>query len=150
MITEAAATARAAGCTGTLIVRMDSAFYGARACAAARKAGACFSVTVWTDPKVRAAIAAIGQDAWTAIRYPAPSGMTSCTAGFLTPRSPRPDTPRSPRAKGQAITARLIVRRVRDLNRDAAVAGQGELFPAWRYHTVFTDSLFTLLISSLS
>ena len=32
--------------------------------------------------------------------------------------------------KGKAITARLIVRRVRDLNLKAA--GQGELFPAWR------------------
>jgi hypothetical protein len=40
-----------------------------------------------------------------------------------------------------AITARLIVRRVRDLNRKAP-AGQGELFPAWRYHAVFTDSPF--------
>ena len=46
--------------------------------------------------------------------------------------------------KGQAITARLIVRRVRDLNKQAA-AGQGELFPVWRYHAVFTDSPFTLL-----
>ena len=33
--------------------------------------------------------------------------------------------------KGQAVTARLIVRRVRDLNKQAA-EGQGELFPAWR------------------
>ena len=46
--------------------------------------------------------------------------------------------------KGQAITARLIVRRVRDLNRTAA-PGQSELFPAWRYHTVFTDSPFELV-----
>ena len=46
--------------------------------------------------------------------------------------------------KGQAITARLIVRRVRDLSPKAA-AGQGELFTAWRYHAVFTDSPFTLL-----
>jgi hypothetical protein len=43
---------------------------------------------------------------------------------------------------GQAITARLIVRRVRDLNKPA---GQDELFPVWRYHAVFTDSPFTLL-----
>jgi len=35
--------------------------------------------------------------------------------------------------KGQAITARLIVRRVRDQNHTAS-SGQGELFPAWRYH----------------
>ena len=48
--------------------------------------------------------------------------------------------------KGQAITARLIVRRVRDLNKQAA-AGQDELFPAWRYHAVFTDSPFELVIS---
>src|SRR5262245_39693463 len=70
MIAEGAGTARAAGCTGILVVRMDSAFYGAPACSAARKAGAYFSVTVRLDPKVRAAIAAIGEDAWTPIRYP--------------------------------------------------------------------------------
>jgi hypothetical protein len=46
--------------------------------------------------------------------------------------------------KDQAITARLIVRRVKDLNRKAA-QGQGELFPAWRYHAVFTDSPFATL-----
>jgi hypothetical protein len=41
------------------------------------------------------------------------------------------------------VTARLIVRRVRDLNTSAA-AGQEELFPAWRYHAVFTDSPFEM------
>ena len=46
--------------------------------------------------------------------------------------------------KGQAVTARLIVRRVRDLNKQAA-AGQDELFPVFRYHAVFTDSPFELL-----
>ena len=46
--------------------------------------------------------------------------------------------------KGQAITARLIVRRVRDLNRKAA-QGQGGLFPAWRCHAVFTGSPFVML-----
>ena len=51
--------------------------------------------------------------------------------------------------KGQAITARLIVRRVRDLNRKAA-AGQEELFAIWRYHALFTDSPFEMIISSLS
>ena len=43
--------------------------------------------------------------------------------------------------KGQAITARLIVRRVRDLS----PRGQGELFATWRYHAVFTDSPFLML-----
>src|SRR5881392_387919 len=41
MIAETAGTARAAGCTGTLVVRMDSAFYGSPAVRAARDAGAC-------------------------------------------------------------------------------------------------------------
>ena len=39
MIGESVATARATGCSGTLIVRMDSAFYGAPAVQAARQAG---------------------------------------------------------------------------------------------------------------
>lgn len=46
--------------------------------------------------------------------------------------------------KGRAITARLIVRRVRDLNRQAA-RGQAELFPAWRCHAVSTGSPFTMI-----
>jgi hypothetical protein len=46
--------------------------------------------------------------------------------------------------KDQAITARLIVRRVKDRNREAG-QGQDELFPVWRYHAVFTDSPFATL-----
>jgi hypothetical protein len=42
------------------------------------------------------------------------------------------------------VTARLIVRRVRGLNPRAAPR-QGELFPAWRYHALFTDSPFELV-----
>jgi hypothetical protein len=46
--------------------------------------------------------------------------------------------------KNQQVTARLIVRRVRDRNKKAA-RGQGELFPVWRYHAVLTDSPFELV-----
>lgn len=38
----------------------------------------------------------------------------------------------------------MIVRRVRRLNPQAVAQGQGELFAAWRYHAVFTDSPFEL------
>ena len=69
--------------------------------------------------------------------------MTSCAPGSPTPRSPRRYTAFASK-KGQAVTARLIVRRVRDLNKQAA-AGQDELFPVFRYHAVFTDSPFELL-----
>ena len=140
---EAIGTARAIGCTGLIVVRADSAYYSAAFCGAVRRGGARFSVTVNMDSKIAAAIAAIPEQAWTAIEYPraiwddqlrcwvsdaqvAETGYTAFTS-----------------KKGQAITARLIVRRVRDLNKQAA--GQDELFPAWRYHAVFTDSPFELV-----
>jgi hypothetical protein len=144
MITEAVGTARAAGCTGTLVVRMDSAFYGAPACSAARRAGACFSVTVRMDPKVRAAIAAIGEQAWTPIRYPRAIWDDQLGRWISDAQVAEVKYTAFTSRKGQAMTGRLIVRRVKDLNRKAD-GGQGELFTTWRYHAVFTDSPFTLL-----
>jgi hypothetical protein len=144
MITESVATARATGCSGTLIVRMDSAFYGAPAVAAARQARAYFSVTVRADPKVRTAIAGIAEEAWTPIRYP--RAVFDDQLGQWVSDAEVAETTYTAfsRKKGQAITARLIVRRVKDLNKKTA-AGQGELFTAWRYHAIFTDSPFVLL-----
>jgi hypothetical protein len=49
---------------------MDSGYYGAGACRAVGRVGACFSVTARMDPAVKAAIAGIAGDAWTPIRYP--------------------------------------------------------------------------------
>ena len=141
MITEAVATARAAGCTGTLIVRMDSAFYGAPAVQAARAAGAHFSVTVRMDPKVRAAIAAIPGHAWRPIRYPRAVWDDQLRCWVSDAQVAEVQYTAFSSKKGQAITARLIIRRIKDLSPKAA-AGQGELFTAWRYHAVFTDSPF--------
>ena len=75
-------------------------------------------------------------------RSPGPSGTISSAAGSRR-RDLGNGIHRLCLEQGQAITARLIVRRVKDLNRDAA-QGQGELVTAWRYHAVFTDSPFTL------
>ena len=48
--------------------------------------------------------------------------------------------------QGRQVTARLIVRRVRDANPDhVSVDAQGELFPVWRHHAVFTDSPLPML-----
>jgi hypothetical protein len=123
---------------------MDSAFYGAPAVQAARQGGAYFSVTVRMDPKVRAAIAAIPDDAWTPIRYP--RAVWDGQAGRWVSDAEVAETQYTAftSRKGQAVTARLIVRRVKDLNKKTA-PGQGELFCAWRYHAVFTDSPFALL-----
>jgi hypothetical protein len=144
LVAEAVGTARAAGCTGTIVVRMDSAFYSAAACGAARRAGACFSVTVAMNPHLRAAIAAISEGAWTPIQYPRALWDDQLRAWVSDAEVAEISYTAFTSKKDGAITARLIVRRVRDLNQQAA-AGQDELFGVWRYHAVFTDSPFVTL-----
>ncbi len=99
--TESVTTARATGCAGTLVVRADSAFYSAAFTGAVRRAGACFSVTAKMDPAVKAAIAAIGEDAWTPIRYPRAIWDDQLRCWVPTPRWPRRTTPPSPRRRGR-------------------------------------------------
>ena len=123
---------------------MDSAYYAAKVIAAIRRAGARFSVTVPMDPKVKAAIAAIPEDAWTAIRYPRAIWDDQLRARVSDAEIAETQYTAFTSKKRQAVTARLIVRRVRDLNKQAA-AGQAELFPLWRHHVVFTDPPFELL-----
>jgi hypothetical protein len=143
LLTRALRLARACGATGTIVVRGDSAFFTGPIIAAIRAAGAHFSVTAPQNPAVRAAINTIDEQTWTWIRYPnavydedskswiqtAEIAQTTLTA-FINPT----DNP------GRVTTARLLVRRVRTLTR----TGQGELFPTYRYHAVFTDSGFDL------
>jgi hypothetical protein len=141
---RAIATARACGCTGTIIVRLDSAFYNAAVTGAVRRGGARFSVTVPMNASIRAAIAAVPEDAWTPIRYPHAVWDDQLDAWVSDAEVAEVPYTAFASKKGQAVTARLIIRRVRDLNKKAA-AGQDELFPAWRYHAVFTDSPFELI-----
>jgi hypothetical protein len=141
---RAIGTARACGCTGTIIVRLDSAFYNAAVIGAIRRGGARFSVTAPANASIRAAIAAIPEDAWTAIRYPRAIWDDQLGAWISDAEVAEAQYTAFASKKGEAVTARLIVRRVRDLNKQAA-GGQGELFPAWRYHAVFTDSPFVLV-----
>jgi hypothetical protein len=142
--TEAAATARAIGCSGILVARADSAFYSAAFTSAVRAAGAFFSVTVQMNPHVRAAIAAIGEDAWTPIKYPRAIWDDQLARWVSDAEVAEVTYTAFTSKKNKAITARLIVRRVKDLNRKAG-EGQDELFTVWRYHAVFTDSPFTLI-----
>jgi hypothetical protein len=139
--TESVSTARATGCAGTLVVRADSAFYSAAFTGAVRRAGAFFSVTVRMDPKVRAAIAAVPPTAWTPIRYPRAIFDDQLRCWVSEAEVAEAEYTAFTSKKGQAITARLIVRRVRDQNKKAET-GQDELFPVWRCHAVFTDPPF--------
>jgi hypothetical protein len=141
LATQAISAARQAGCTGQLVFRIDSAYYSAAVLGAIRRGGARFSVTVPLHRKVRAAIASISDDAWTPITYP--RAVWDEDQGRLISDAEVAEVPYTAFAskQGQAITARLIVRRVKDLNRKAS-QGQDELFACWRYHAVLTDSPF--------
>jgi len=142
--TEAVHTARATGCTGTLVARADSAFYSAAFTGAVRAAGAFFSVTVQMNSHVRAAIAGIGEDTWRPIKYPRAIWDDQLACWVSDAQVAEIPYTAFTSKKNKAITARLIVRRVKDLNHKAA-EGQDELFTVWRYHAVFTDSPFTLI-----
>ena len=141
---QAIRTARACGCTGTIVVRMDSAYYAAAVIAAVRRNGARFSVTAPVNPGIRAAVAAIPEDAWQAIEYPQAvwDDQLGCWVSDAEVTEIR-YTAFTSKKKELQVTARLIVRRVRDKGK--AAPGQGELFPAWRYHAVFTDSPYELV-----
>lgn len=143
-ISESIGAARDVGCTGTVVVRGDSAFYSAAAVHACLRRGACFSFTVKMDPKVKAAIAAIGEDAWTTIKYP--NAIFDEESGIWVSDAEVAEIGYTAFAskKSTAVTARLIVGRIRRLD-NKATTGQQELLPAWRYHAVFTNSPFTTL-----
>ena len=141
---RAITTARDCGCTGTIIVRLDSAYYNAAVIGAIRRSGARFSVTVPANASIRAAIAAIPEDAWRTIRYSRAVWDDQLGAWVSDAEVAETRYTAFASKKGQAVTARLIVRRVRDLNKQAG-AGQDELFPVWRYHAVLTDSPFELI-----
>jgi Transposase DDE domain group 1 len=150
LLADALATARRAGATGLLLVRADSAYYGADIVAACRRAGARFSITARLTPTVIKAISGIDEQAWVPIRYPnaiydeheqrwvSDAEVAETTLTAFTGRRRR-----------EQVTARLIVRRVRRLNPATAPAGQtgkqGELFAVYRYHPVFTDSAEPML-----
>jgi hypothetical protein len=141
LLADALATARRAGAAGLLLVRADSAYYGYDIVAAARRAGARFSVTARLTPTVVKAITSIDEQSWVAIRYPNAlfdedeqrwiSDAEVAEVGF---------TAFTHRRKADHVTARLIVRRVRRLNPKHVPAGQSEMFAVFRYHAVFTDS----------
>jgi hypothetical protein len=133
-----------AGACGLVLVRMDSAFYNADVVAAARRAGAKVSITARMDKAVTAAISGIDEAAWTLIKYPhaifdeeEQRWISDAEVAEIS------YTAFGSRTKAKQVPGRLIVRRVKRLNR--ASDGQGELFTAYRYHAVFTDSSLELL-----
>jgi hypothetical protein len=139
-VTEAIAMARAAGATGTVLVRADSKFYTAEVVDACLRAGVLFSLSTGINPDITAAIGRIPESDWVNILYPHPiedpdTGELISAAQVARIRY----TAFVGRRKRWRVTAWLIVRRVRRHNADTT-QGQGELFTVYRYHPVFTNN----------
>jgi hypothetical protein len=116
-VDELAARVRRAGASGELTMRMDSGFWSAKTIKTCRRHGIRYSITVRQTKPIRAAIAAIDEQAWVDIVYP-DGGLAQVA---------------ETRYRGD----RLIVRRTR------LVGAQAELFPTWRSHAFVTDRVGT-------
>ncbi|WP_067481101.1 IS1380 family transposase [Nocardia amamiensis] len=133
MVAQAITCARAAGVTGEILVRGDSAFGGRTVIGACRRLGARFSLVLTKNRAVARAIASIPADAWTPVKYPG-AVRDPDTGGWISDAEVAEIPYTAFASKPDRVTARLVVRRVRD------AARQDELFPVWRYHPFFTDS----------
>jgi len=127
MVTEAVKTARAAGATGKILVCGDSAYGTSPVVAACLKAGVRFSFVLAKNTAVARAIDQIPESAWTPVTYP--GAVVDPDTGELISDAEVAETQFTAFASTRhPVTARLIVRRVRDQNK------LEELFPVWRHH----------------
>ena len=143
MVAEAIGTAKACGATGEIIVRADSAFYAKKVIWACRRNKVRFSITAKMDKKIRATAASIPAEKWVGIRYPH-AVWDDDEQRYISDAQIAEIIYTAFAGTRHAITARLIVRRVKRLDPKQAT-GQGELFASYRYHAVFTDSPFILV-----
>jgi len=147
LVADAIKTTRACGVSGLVVLRADSAYYGYDVIAAARRHKTRFSITARKDRAVSRAIASIPDDAWMPIRYPRAVFDEQLQQWVSDAEVAEvPFTAFASRRKAERVSARLIVRRVRDANPDHVhVNAQGELFRVWRHHAIFTDSPLPML-----
>jgi hypothetical protein len=133
MVAQAIATARAAGASGKILVRGDSA-YGSRAVVrACLRGNAEFSLVMTKNRAIQRAIASIPDTAWTPVRYPGAVHDPDTGAWISDAEVAEVSYTAFAHAKDR-ITARLVVRRVKDARYPDA------LFPVWRYHPFFTNT----------
>ncbi len=147
LLAQSITTARAAGVTGQIMGRADSAFYGWAFVGTAIRHKIWFSVTARMTPSVKAAITSIDADAWTSIEYPNAifeHDDTVAGGGYWVSDAEVAEvefTAFTARRKHEHVTCRLIVRRVRRLQPHASDGTeQGELFAAHRHHAFITNS----------
>ena len=133
MVAQAISTARAAGASGPILVRGDSAYGNRAVVAACIRHGAQFSLVMTRNPAVERALAAIDETAWTPMSYP--GAVRDPDTGAWISDAEVAEIPYTAFASTpDRITARLVVRRVKDARFPDA------LFPVWRYHPFLTNT----------
>jgi len=133
MVAQAIGTVRAVNAHATILVRGDS-MYGSRAVVGTCvRHGAQFSLAMTRNAAIERAIAAIPEAAWTPVRYPG-AVQDPDTGAWISDAEVAEITYTAFASTPDAITARLVVRRVKDARYLDA------LFPVWRYHPFFTNT----------
>ena len=142
LLAQAVGTARAAGVSGQILARADSAYYCHAFIGTALRHQAWFSVTARMDPKVKAAIAAIDEATWQTIRYPqAVFDQTEQRWISDAEVAEVPFVAFTSRRKAEHVPCRLVVRRVRRHQKLASDGSeQGKQFATWRHHAFVTNS----------
>jgi hypothetical protein len=133
MVAQAIRTARAAGATGTIVVRGDAAYGTGPVAHPCLAAGVQFSLVLTRNRLLDKAIGSISDDAWTPVRYPG-AVVDPDTGELISDAEVAEISYTAFSSTRHPVTARLIVRRVRDRTR------LDELFPVWRYHPFLSNS----------
>ncbi|HEX4099548.1 MAG TPA: IS1380 family transposase, partial [Pseudonocardiaceae bacterium] len=133
MVAQAIATARAAGATAKITVRGDSAYGSRTVVRACLRAKVRFSLVMAKNKAIQRAIDSIPDTAWTPVRYPN-AVQDPDTGAWISDAEVAEVTYTAFAATKDRITARLVVRRVKDARYPDA------LFPVWRYHPFFTTT----------
>jgi len=115
-------------------VRGDSAYGSRAAIRVCRCYGAVFSLVLGRNAAMQRAIDGIDGDAWNPVQYPG-AVRDPDTGAWICDAEVAETTYTVAESATAAITARLIVRRVKDADRT-----QDGLFPIWRYHPFFTNT----------
>jgi len=113
-VEELVARVRRAGAAGPIVVRADSGFWSAKTIVTLGRLNVRYSITVPQNHAVKAAIAAINEDMWIDIVYPAGGAAQVAETTYN--------------------HYRLVVRRTRLTD-----TTQAALWPDWRHHAFVTD-----------
>jgi hypothetical protein len=133
MVAQAIGTARATGASGKILVRGDSAYGTRTVVRACVRHGAQFSLAMTRNPAVERALATIDDDAWVPVCYPG-AVRDPDTGAWISDAEVAEIAYTAHASTKDRITARLVVRRVKDARYPDA------LFPVWRYHPFFTNT----------